>query len=601
MVKTCLRVMSAMYLSRLEISNFRCFKHVVIPFSKGVTTIIGENNIGKTSVVRALGLLFSDGPWASRSLSDEDFYQEGSSRKEVLPVVRIRATLAECQTDDEVSLTFQWLTSKPGKAQLTYEFRPGPKCPGADAIDLNTPLPLDKYQWVIYGGEKETDQFDFSALRQISLETLPALRDAETSLSRGRGRLSRLLSYFETPVSQRTLVGNHAAQLNEAVQGTTPVQSVQREINAKVKSMSGPIYSQQASLMPNPIEYQSLLKSINLMVDPGCGFTLPLDQNGLGYNNLLYIAAVLSNFDLALRNRKVALPIIAIEEPEAHLHPHLEKGLTSYLRGQKDSAQVILTTHSTHISSGLDLGSLVILHRSRHREVSAFGVGQCFKADDRAKRDLERYLDATRFLLFFGRSLILVEGIAEALLLPPLMRAMDKEYDPNRLGISIVPVGGVSFKPFIKLFGESRLERPCAVLTDGDPPSETYPATGQEVEVSDRVTSLLEAAKDNAFVRVFHSKKTLEYDLLIAGNKTQIIRALRTMDDSPSSESISDLENETELVTAGKKLLRLIENRKGRFVQALANEINESFAVPDYIKNAFSFVKDGTGHTGAKQ
>lgn len=43
-----------MYISRIQIQNFRCFQDVEIEFSEGLNVIIGENNGGKTTIMKAL-------------------------------------------------------------------------------------------------------------------------------------------------------------------------------------------------------------------------------------------------------------------------------------------------------------------------------------------------------------------------------------------------------------------------------------------------------------------------------------------------------------------------------------------------------------------
>jgi predicted ATP-dependent endonuclease of OLD family len=168
--------------------------------------------------------------------------------------------------------------------------------------------------------------------------------------------------------------------------------------------------------------------------------------------------------------------IIAIEEPEAHLHPllqeHLAKNIQKLTNG---NLQIILTSHSTHITSKLELDSTVVVFNDKElKSVSNHYILNNFanekgKLDAKAKhsiRYLSRFLDATKSTMFFARKLIFVEGIAEQTLLPIFFersygRTLEKE------GISIVNVNGVAFEHFLKILKNGYFIK-CLVLTDSD-------------------------------------------------------------------------------------------------------------------------------------
>lgn len=94
-----------------------------------------------------------------------------------------------------------------------------------------------------------------------------------------------------------------------------------------------------------------------------------LEENSLGYNNLLYIASILAELTLEAdddRGEKTYLRLLLIEEPEAHLHPQLQIRLLRHLESVAEARgmQVIVTTHSTVISSAVSINNVIHVSRA---------------------------------------------------------------------------------------------------------------------------------------------------------------------------------------------------------------------------------------------
>ena len=594
-----------MYISQVHIKNFRNFCDCVIPLNKGLSVIIGENNIGKSNFLAALTLLFSpDASPRSRNLTIEDFWL-GIPETDQPPEISISCTLGGLETDGEKSTVATWMTADPQEARVTYVFRC--KAKARREYKKGDPIPIDEYESVIHGGETESrEPFEYDQLQKISLELLDALRDAEHDLEPGaRGRITRLLRNFEARDQDKETVTNKIEELNDELSKAGQVSEAQQALNDRLRDLVGGTSAQETQLTPVGTNYDDLIRNIKVEVRSIGEAFRGVDWNGLGYNNLLFVSVLLADHLKKRQRSKLVLPIMAIEEPEAHLHPHLQKVLNRNFERSVQGAQVIATTHSTHITSSVSLDSLTVLNRDEYGLLQAVQVGSLFqggKVDSRQQEDLERYLDATKSTLFFARSVLLVEGLAEALILPVLARkCARRRFDLDEEGISVVSVHGVAFRPFLRLFGSDAIHRKCAVLTDSDP--KEYLLDIQKVSPNPTAAGLIQdfGGDDNPYVSIFLNLETFEYDLAVAtsrdtkdprsslSNEGYILRALQethgvTKKNIPEAGSILQRDQ------FGKAVVALVEKAKGRFAQALAAEIDEDFVIPSYIQKALDFL-----------
>jgi len=201
------------------------------------------------------------------------------------------------------------------------------------------------------------------------------------------------------------------------------------------------------------------------------GTERPRGRYGLGSNNLLYMACEL----LLLGREPEGLPLLLIEEPEAHLHPQRQLRLMEFLKqatagkvkNTKRPVQVILSTHSPNLASKIPLQDIVLIHGGR-----AFPLARGYtRLEEGDYRFLERFLDVTKANLFFAHAVIVVEGAAEAILLPVLAKLLDTDLTEH--GVSVVTVGGRGLRRFSGIFQRRSadspiLSVPVACLADMD-------------------------------------------------------------------------------------------------------------------------------------
>jgi predicted ATP-dependent endonuclease of OLD family len=200
---------------------------------------------------------------------------------------------------------------------------------------------------------------------------------------------------------------------------------------------------------------------------------LPEDSNGLGYQNLVSIVFALMSFrDKWMKVGKAAnsasaedalippLHLVLIEEPEAHLHAQVQQVFIKQaydvlrkhdkLKGSKElRTQLVVSTHSSHLAHEADFASLRYFRRLPAPAVpgavpvsSVVNLSEIFGVADRTDRFVKRYLKATHCDLFFADGVVLVEGPAERILIPHLVRAR-KEYEYlNRCYLTWLEIGG---------------------------------------------------------------------------------------------------------------------------------------------------------------
>ncbi|WP_441002317.1 ATP-dependent nuclease [Pseudocolwellia agarivorans] len=615
-----------MHICKMEVQNYRSLRDFTIEL-KPTTLIIGENNIGKTNLLNAISLILNNEiiSYQKRGLSINDFnydaLQEFKSSVADLtvissdidfPTITIEATFTDFNNDDEEALVYEWYVDDTHKtATLKYEFycnltnriksiddirRALPKVPEEligeekekaeqlriDSVDL--PILDYKYRITAGLGGIKPDSFQ---LAPIKIDFLDALRDAKTELSASRENrlLYRILSNRDE--SEYTDIKSSADELNKAIGADkNALFTIKNDITEllDVLSLETDPSKKDINFSFSSLNLSELLKKISLEYGDK---PISIENNGLGRNNLLYMALVLSH--IQSKAKAPDFRLIAIEEPEAHISPILQKHFAESVTGNgffNDSSnrQIILTSHSTHISSYLDVNNTVVIFNNEGKLDSHYLLSG-IKDDAKGKRTknyLRKWLNATNSIMFLSRRIIFVEGIAEQILIPKLFE-IHFGSKPEKMNCQIVNVNGVAFRNFLTVVNNGYFIK-SVVITDSDSATKT----------KDRAINLKKDF-DSKHIQVCISDQTTFEKELIAANSTGTGRSLLNKAIKNTRPNKSKEPDVVKLFT--KKLIpdevfELIGEHKAEFAFDLLHELekNSTFIIPPYIINAFKFI-----------
>jgi putative ATP-dependent endonuclease of OLD family len=571
------------HLAQLDVTNFRKLKNAQLHFQKGLNVLVGANNVGKTAVIDALRALLAghDEPYPWLDAEDIHRPKGGNPEGDIL----FHYVFRDLDEDDEADFLAALKPDSGGKmeAHITIRYSVADKTGR-----------LRAKRWC---GDHEDVGLTTDMMENLRGVYLPPLRDASQGLRPNRtSQLSRLFQLLADDAGKEG-INNALKDLDEVLKQHQPVVSTHTAIKGRHGAMLGPQLAQALDLDLSGSDFQRLASRLALMVD-----AFEIEQNGLGFNNLIFMAVVLSELT---KNPEASYRGLIIEEPEAHLHPQLQAVLLGYLEtiktveGEKP-VQLFVSSHSPNFASIADLDSLACLVDTGAGVETFFPRAIVF---DKGKREkLERYLDVTRAELFFARRVIFVEGAAELMLVDVLAEKAGHKLREH--GVSLISVEGLNFDSFLPLFGAKALKIPVAVITDADPmaaagegeePLGLYPALSDAVLVSANTAKMKEV--DDDFVKVFHGVKTLEYDLALhAYNRAAMLTALTELHPKIAKTVAAAVEAADGDAAKARALFSGMFERtqnnvqKGRFGQALAQVFADGAAcvVPDYIANAIA-------------
>ena len=656
------------YISRVRIKNFRNFLDADVHLDHK-QVVIGENNVGKTNFLRAIQLIldkdFSDN---DKQLTESDFHESledpMGNGYEIEIIINIRGyehnTKLMSQFDDAVvdattpTLEFRYLYS-PNKDQFGS---------------------ILSYKHETFKGSMDV-KFTSVDCSFINIYVIKALRDVERELKANKNSpLYKLVKQYEIEKDQLEDIAADLKSAADKILELDEISHIKKTLQERFSSLSGLQGGNEITLRTFDIDMERLLYSIQIYmgIEPR-----PVNELSLGLGNILYISLML----ILLKDRTIVpvlksdkydslseqdiiddildqcyeltdngnyvlkdglaedlrttlyefmdeyntgspqtFTILAVEEPESHLHPILQRLIYREVL-HKSTTSVIFTTHSTFITSVAPLATIVHIRKNEGSSQIYSTAGLTISKPE--KQDIERYLDAKRGEIYFGKAVILTEGITEDYFVPAASDLMGDNLDD--LGIIVCNIHSTNFAPYIQIL--NALHIPWILLTDGDyyEIEETINAktkkpertrkyhildenTGREWgykgnELIEKVLTDLEILEEDDIPEsvgdqdpIFAEKGcfvglyTLEVDMmkdctpadydvikviyreLISGGEGMYNKFVGFLDDGDYWTALSRIESNIS---------------KGRFAQRLSRNLTTSM-VPGYVKNGLEFI-----------
>lgn len=484
-----------MRLSKLKLMNYRCFgSEEQVILIDDLTTFIGSNSAGKTAALSALNCMFSENS-GDRILKRSDFHlpkemapDELESQKLYIEAVFEFEELQPETGGGEyaIPIFFQHLVvDNPGglpylriRLEATWEKSSTIEgsidskisyitCPESVEIEENHHAPAARRD-----------------LDKIRVVYIPAVRDPSRQLKNASGTMMyQVMSSINWSEETKGNVKAKIKELNEQFEGEKGVSMFGTSLANQWKAYDSDDRYSTASLRFNSTDIETSIRKTEVIFEPTeTGKEYTIDQMGDGLRSLFYISLVDSILDVegkmqreieadpentSFSRKPPILTIVALEEPENHIAPHLLGKLVGNLRNiaGKSNAQAIMTSHSPAIVKRVDPENLRYFRMDK--EVLATRVRCITLPEKESTQDQYKYIkEAVRAYpeLYFAKLVILGEGDSEEIILPKYWEALKGSVDVG--GISIVPLGGRHVNHFWRLLND--LQIPHITLLDLD-------------------------------------------------------------------------------------------------------------------------------------
>lgn len=410
-----------MRLGRISVKNHSRIADLDI-IVRGHLVLVGANDVGKTSILRAVNLALGSAAQLYQSLSTNDIRDQ--EKPFIVDVSLINLT------DDELSHFHREVTvaADDGAKSLEVRLEVSVDPEDGESIQISRWCP----------GRGEVRALTREQLAAIGWRYLPAVRQASAAQLDSRdGAIQTLLRAVEPELgAERIALGDLLGKFNTTLGTSTALEGL-RDGMARHLSNSMPRSISKENLAVRTITdpAESVLENLSIYITRDGDFS-PLSEQSDGIRQLISMTL----FDLA----EGAANVIAIDEPEIHLHPSSQRTVAELLSSERN--QKILVTHSPYIVQKFDPIQVVAVSPN----------GECHQIDpDKvavAERTQALWWSPRMLEALTARFAIVVEGVADRLVVEAAARVLGISLD--RIGATVFELDGADkFRALYKLLG----------------------------------------------------------------------------------------------------------------------------------------------------
>lgn len=563
-----------MKLAEIKIENFRGVRSLHLPLG-GLTVLIGENNTGKSTVLEAIRLVLTRGFGSRRSgqFSEYDFHLvDASATPQAAQPIKIMLHFAEEQENEWPDAIIQQMNEviQLGTDGLNHIWLQAEGAFNQDSASFET-----KWAFLNSSGAelvlRNSTPLNLIT-RFVPLFFLSALRDASQEFGQRGQFWSGFLKSIQLPDGKREELEQMLQEINASVIGANAGLAEVTQKLADARRLVPLDSTNPVVLEAIPTRVFDMVGKIQVHLKSISGAKLPLHRHGEGTQSLsvLMLFQAFAAANLAEAYAPESIPILALEEPEAHLHPSAIRSLGSFLENM--TGQILVSSHSGDLVSRVPIMSLRRLYKTN-------GETKVGRVEDnyltpREIQAIDYNICLTRGYYLFSRCWLLVEGESDFHIMPLIFEAMGQSQDT--VSFSVLEISQVIDKgePFIKFAKALGIE--WFLMADGDAAGVGYVSRAQNhlangENLTDRACNLTRPDIEHEFWH--NGYDDFMRNMVPPPGRTQI-----------NGEAAGDAAKETKLL-----IKAAIKQAGGKpaFAQALMAEIQQRGAatIPQTIRN----------------
>lgn len=514
--------MQKIKIDEIRIDGFRGLKDFKMSLSE-TTVLTGMNNVGKTSVLKALQLLFGN----SSFLAAEDLHIDNNGKStQIIVDAKIIAIGEDGKRTANFSEVWEIAFGEANIKMDAEEYSYVPMRVKYTFQTLQNSFNRDMHilnEWESAGiawqdlkGKKSTIKGDY-----FQFHYLDAKRDIQDDLKVRTSYLGKMLGDVASNYNPEDVaeLEKKISSLNaEAIEKSSVLKNIQESLKGIDTTMdsSGKVY-----VSPFAKKLRDLNKCLTIHYGTeDSSFTM--DYHGMGTRSwssmLSFRAFVKQMCNSKNPDEEAFLPIIAIEEPEAHLHPNAQKQLYKQMNDMPGIK--IISTHSPYVAACAELSELRGMYKSDEKTVC--GSLPVTKLTSEEQRKIRQAVLTSNGELLFAKAIVLGEGETEVQALP-IFCQQHLGLTPVESGLSFVDAKGYgNYYPFVALADAFQI--PWYIFSDGE--NETQKGLKKLLKKTYGEDRALTEQKN---IFIIPDEKDFEGMLLVDGYKDEIEKAIEQL------------------------------------------------------------------------